>query len=46
MDRELKIAQLNKKILETKLKDPNNFILIRKLQIQLEKLYEGRSSAT
>lgn len=44
MDRELQIAQLNKEILETKLKDPNNFKQIRKLQIQLEKLYEQRNS--
>ena len=44
MDRELQIAQLNKRILETKLKDPNNFKQIRKLQIQLEKLYEQRNS--
>lgn len=46
MDRELKIAQLNKEILEAKLTDPGNFLKIRKLQIKLDKLYEGRSSAT
>lgn len=46
MDREFKIAQLNKEILEVKLTEPNNFLLIRKLQIKLDKLYEGRSSAT
>lgn len=46
MDRELKIAQLNKEILEVKLTEPGNFLKIRKLQIKLDKLYEGRSSAT
>lgn len=44
MGKELKIAQLNKEILETKMKDPNNFLKIRKLQMELEKLYEDRSS--
>jgi len=42
MDIELKIAQLNKEILETKLKDPNNFQKIRKLQMELDKLYADR----
>ena len=46
MDRELKIAQLTKEILEVKLSDPTNFHKIQKLQIKLDKLYEGRSSAT
>jgi hypothetical protein len=42
MDTESKIAQLNKEILETKLKDPNNFQKIRKLQMELDKLYADR----
>jgi hypothetical protein len=46
MERELKIAQLNKEILKVKLTEPTNFLKIRKLQIKLDKLYEGRSSAT
>ena len=46
MDIKLQIAQLNKEILEVKLTDPSNFLKIRKLQIKLDKLYEGRSSAT
>ena len=46
MERELKIAQLNRKILETKISDPTNFLEIRRLQIKLDKLYEGRSSTT
>lgn len=46
MDNRLRIAQLNKEILETKMKDPNNFLKIRKLQMELEKLYEDRSSTT
>ena len=45
MDTELQIAQLNKRILETKMTDPTNFLLIRKLQMELEKLYENRNSA-
>ena len=44
MDNRLRIAQLNKEILETKMKDPNNFLKIRKLQMELEKLYADRSS--
>ena len=46
MDNRLRIAQLNKEILETKMKDPNNFLKIRKLQMELDKLYEDRSSTT
>ena len=46
MDNSLRIAQLNKEILETKMKDPNNFLKIRKLQMELDKLYEDRSSTT
>jgi hypothetical protein len=42
MDTESRIAQLNKEILETKLKDPNNFQKIRKLQMELDKLYADR----
>lgn len=44
MSKELKIAQLNKQILELKMTDPNNFIQIRKLQMELEKLYEDKSN--
>ena len=46
MDTESKIAQLNKEILETKLKDPNNYTLIRRLQMELDKLYEDKSNRT
>jgi len=46
MERELKIAQLTKEILEVKLTEPSNYEKIRKLQIKLDKLYEGRSSTT
>jgi|LakMenE18May11ns_1017448.scaffolds.fasta_scaffold8704936_2 hypothetical protein len=42
MDIESRIAQLNKEILETKLEDPNNFQKIRKLQMELDKLYADR----
>jgi len=42
MDTESRIAQLNKEILETKLKDPNNFQKIRRLQMELDKLYADR----
>jgi len=42
MDIELKIAQLNKRILETKMTDPTNFLKIRKLQMELDKLYADR----
>jgi hypothetical protein len=42
MDIELKIAQLNKEILETKMTDPTNFLKIRKLQMELDKLYADR----
>ena len=42
MDTESRIAQLNKEILETKLKDPTNFQKIRKLQMELDKLYADR----
>jgi hypothetical protein len=42
MDIELKIAQLNKEILETKMKDPTNFLKIRSLQMELDKLYADR----
>ena len=45
MDNRLRIAQLNKEILETKMTDPNNFLKIRKLQMELEKLYEDRSNS-
>ncbi len=44
MSKELKIAQLNKEILETKMKDPTNFLKIRGLQLELEKLYEDKSN--
>jgi hypothetical protein len=44
MSKELKIAQLNKEILETKMKDPANFLKIRKLQMELDKLYEDKSN--
>lgn len=42
MDNSLQIAQLNREILETKMKDPNNFLKIRKLQMELDKLYADR----
>ena len=42
MDIELKIAQLNKEILETKMTDPTNFLKIRRLQMELDKLYADR----
>ena len=42
MDIELKIAQLNKEILETKMKEPTNFLKIRGLQMELDKLYADR----
>ena len=45
MGKELKIAQLNKQILELKMTDPNNFIKIRALQMELEKLYENKPNA-
>jgi hypothetical protein len=45
MENRLRIAQLNKEILETKMTDPNNFLKIRKLQMELEKLYEDRSNS-
>ena len=44
MDNSVRIAQLNREILETKMKDPNNFLLIRRLQMELDKLYADRSS--
>lgn len=44
MDIKLQIAQLNKEILETKMKDPGNFLKIRKLQMALDKLYEDKSN--
>ena len=44
MDNSLRIAQLNKEILETKMKDPGNFLKIRGLQMELDKLYADRSS--
>ena len=37
---EARIANLNKMILETKMKDPGNFEKIRKLQLELDRLYE------
>lgn len=46
MEAKLKIAQLNKEILETKLKDPTNFTLIRRLQMELDKLYENQPNRT
>lgn len=46
METEFRIAQLNKKILETKMTDPTNFILIRKLQMELDKLYENQPNRT
>ena len=44
MDNSLRIAQLNKEILETKMTDPTNFLKIRKLQMELDKLYEDKSN--
>ncbi len=44
MDKETRIAQLNKEILETKLNDPTNFTKIRGLQKELDKLYEDKSN--
>jgi hypothetical protein len=46
MDTEARIAELNKLILEAKMAQPTDFKKVRKLQIELDKLYEGRSSAT
>lgn len=46
MDIELKIAQLNKEILETKMTDPTNFLKIRRLQMELDKLYENQPNRT
>lgn len=37
---EARIDSLNKIILETKMKDPGNFEKIRKLQLELDRLYE------
>jgi len=44
MDIKLRIAQLNKEILETKMTDPTNFLKIRRLQMELDKLYEDKSN--
>lgn len=44
MNNSLRIAQLNKEILETKMTDPGNFLKIRKLQMELDKLYEDKSN--
>lgn len=40
MHTELKIAALNREILNVKLTQPTDFEKIRKLQIELDKLYE------
>ena len=44
MEIEVYIAQLNKEILRLKMTDPTNHLQIRKLQIELDKLYADRSS--
>jgi hypothetical protein len=46
MENRLRIAQLNKEILETKMTDPNNFLKIRRLQMELDKLYENQPNRT
>jgi hypothetical protein len=38
--KELRINELKKQILELKLSNTSNFLQIRKLQIELDKLYE------
>jgi len=38
------IAELRNQILEAKLKEPNNFRKIQKLQQELDKLYEDKSN--
>lgn len=39
--KELRINELKKQILELKLSNTSNFLQIRKLQIELDKLYEN-----
>jgi hypothetical protein len=46
MNKQEQIQELRNQILEAKIKEPNNFRKIQKLQQELDKLYEGRSSAT
>jgi hypothetical protein len=42
MEIEVYIAQLNKEILRLKMTDPTNHLQIRKLQLELDKLYENK----
>ena len=44
MNKQEQIADINKKILETKLNEPTNFKKIRALQMELDKLYEDKSN--
>ena len=46
MNVEQQITSLQKQILEAKLTEPTNFRKIQKLQQELDKLHEDRSSAT
>jgi hypothetical protein len=46
MNKQEQIQELRNQILEAKINEPNNFRKIQKLQQELDKLYEGRSSAT
>ena len=39
--KELRINELRKQILELKLSNTSNFLEIRKLQLELDKLYEN-----
>lgn len=39
--KELRIKELRKQILDLKLSNTSNFLEIRKLQIELDKLYEN-----
>lgn len=44
MEKEFRIAQLKKEILRLKMTEPYNYIQIRKFQMELDKLYEDKSS--
>jgi hypothetical protein len=44
MNKQEQIQELRNQILEAKLKEPNNFRKIQKLQQELDKLYEDKSN--
>ena len=46
MNKQEQIQELRNQILEAKINEQNNFRKIQKLQQELDKLYEGRSSTT